>query len=136
MWKIICLPQQNLDLNTEPDFRNTFFFLVIYVQRNQRNEKDQIGTLRLLISLSFAARSLLFLSVPCLVTQSCPTLCDPMDFQPARLLCPWGFSRQEYWSGLTCPPPGDLPNPGIEARSPTLQVDSLPAEPQGKSKSI
>ena len=32
----------------------------------------------------------------------------------ARLLCPWGFSRQGYWSGLSCPPPGDLPNPGIE----------------------
>ena len=37
-----------------------------------------------------------------------------------------GFSRQEYWSGLTSPPPGDLPNPGIEPRSPALQVDSLP----------
>ena len=42
------------------------------------------------------------------------------------------FSRQEYWSGLPCPPPGDLPNPGIKPRSPTLQADSLPAEPQGK----
>ena len=39
-----------------------------------------------------------------------------------------------YWSGLPCPPPGDLPNPGIEPRSPALQVDSLPAEPQGKPK--
>ena len=37
-----------------------------------------------------------------------------------------GFSRQEYWSGLTCPPPGDLPNPGIKPRSPPLQADSLP----------
>ena len=36
-----------------------------------------------------------------------------------------GFSRQEYWSGLLCPPPGDLPNPGIKHRSPALQVDSL-----------
>ena len=42
-----------------------------------------------------------------------------------------GFSRQEYWSGLPFPPPGDLPNPGIEPRSPALQVDSLPAEPPG-----
>ena len=40
-----------------------------------------------------------------------------------------GFSRQEYWSGLSFPSPGDLPNPGIEPRSPTLQVDSLPFEP-------
>ena len=45
-----------------------------------------------------------------------------------------GFSRQVYWSGPPCPPPGDLPNPGIEARSPTLQVDSLPSEPPGKPK--
>ena len=36
---------------------------------------------------------------------------------PAGLLCPWGFSRQEYWSGLPCPPPGDLLNPGIEPTS-------------------
>ena len=43
--------------------------------------------------------------------------------EPARLLCPWGFSRQECWSELPCPPPGDLPNPGMEPRSPTLQVD-------------
>ena len=42
------------------------------------------------------------------------------------------FSRPEYWSGLLCPPPGDLPNPGVEPRFPSLQADSLPAEPQGK----
>ena len=54
--------------------------------------------------------------------------------EPTRLLSPWGFSRQEYWSGLPCPPPGDLPNPGIEPRSPTLQADSLPAEPPGTPK--
>ena len=45
-----------------------------------------------------------------------------------------GFSRQEYWSGLSCPPPGDLPNPGIEPRSATLQVDSLLTEPPGEPK--
>ena len=43
-----------------------------------------------------------------------------------------GFSRQEYWSGLPCPHPGDLPDPGIEPRSLALQVDSLPCEPLGK----
>ena len=43
-----------------------------------------------------------------------------------------GFSRQEYWSALPCHSPGDLPNLGIEPRSPTLQVDSLPSEPPGK----
>ena len=44
------------------------------------------------------------------------------------------FSRPEYWSGEPFPSPGDLGNPGIEPRSPALQVDSLPAEPQGKPK--
>ena len=43
-----------------------------------------------------------------------------------------GFSRQEYWSGLPFPSPGDLPDPGIEPRSPTLQADSLLSEPPGK----
>ena len=40
-----------------------------------------------------------------------------------------GFSRQEYWSGLPFPSPGDLPNPGIEPGSPALQADALPSEP-------
>ena len=44
-----------------------------------------------------------------------------------------GLSRQEYWSGLPFPSPGDLANPGIEPRSPTLQADALPSEPPGKS---
>ena len=43
-----------------------------------------------------------------------------------------GFSRQEYWSGLPFPSPGDLPDPGIESRSPTLQADALTSEPPGK----
>ena len=44
-----------------------------------------------------------------------------------------GFSRQEYQSGLPLPSPEDLPNPGIEPGSPTLQADALPSEPPGKS---
>ena len=44
------------------------------------------------------------------------------------------FSRPEYWNGLPFSSPGDLPNPGIKPRSPTLQVDSLPSEPPGKPK--
>ena len=43
-----------------------------------------------------------------------------------------GFSRQEYWSGLSFPSPGDLPNPGIEPGSPALQADALSSEPPGK----
>ena len=52
---------------------------------------------------------------------------------PTRLLCPWEFSRPEYWSGEPCPPPGDLPAPWIKPRSPPLQADSLPIEPVGNT---
>ena len=45
-----------------------------------------------------------------------------------------GFSRQEYWSGLPFPSPGDLPHLGMEPRSPALQADSLPFEPPGKPR--
>ena len=61
------------------------------------------------------------------VTQSCPTLCDPTDCSP-----PGPLSRQEYWSELPFPSPGDLPDPGIEPWSPALQADSLPIELLGK----
>ena len=63
--------------------------------------------------------------------QMCPTLCDPMD---CSLLAPLSmrFSRQEYWSGLPLPFPGDLPDPGIKPRSLALQPDSLPTKPLAK----
>ena len=48
--------------------------------------------------------------------QSCPTLCDPMDCTCQAPLSV-GFLRQECWSGLLCPPPGDLSNPGVEPMS-------------------
>ena len=44
------------------------------------------------------------------------------------------FSRQEYWSGLPFPSPGDLPDSGIEPKSPALQADALPSEPPSKGK--
>ena len=52
---------------------------------------------------------------------------------------PMGFSRQEYWSGLSFPSPEDLPHPGIEPWSPALQTDTLPSEPpdwKGRSKTV
>ena len=60
-----------------------------------------------------------------------PTLCNPMDYSPQAPLS-MEFSRQEYWSGFPFPSPGDLPNPGIEPGSHTLQADSLPTQPLGK----
>ena len=65
-------------------------------------------------------------SVVVKAAQSCPTLCDLTTIQSM------GFSRPECWSGWPFPSPGGIPNPGIEPRSPTLQVDSLPAETPGK----
>ena len=62
-----------------------------------------------------------------------PTLCDPMDTW-GQVPLSMGFSRQEDWSELPCPPPGDLPKPGVEPKSPTLQADSLSSELPGKPK--
>ena len=56
--------------------------------------------------------------------QLCPALCDTMDYSPPGSLS-MGFSRQEYWSGLPFPPPGALPDPGIELVSPALQAHSF-----------
>ena len=60
------------------------------------------------------------------VAQLCPTPCDPMDYTVHGIL----QARILEW--VAVPTPGDLPNPGIKPRSPTLQADSLPAEPPGK----
>ena len=60
------------------------------------------------------------------------TLCDFMDCNPPGSSV-HGIFRQEYWSGLPFPSPGDLPDPGIEPRSPALEADSLLFEPQGES---
>ena len=69
-----------------------------------------------------------------------PLSCVQLFVTPWTIACQaplsMGFSRQEYWSGLPFPSPGDLPNPGIEPRSPALQADSLPSEPPGKPKGL
>ena len=52
----------------------------------------------------------------CYVTSLCLTLCDPMGCSGQAPLS-MGFSRKEDWSGLPCPPPGDLPDPGTEPKS-------------------
>ena len=68
--------------------------------------------------------------------QLCLTLCDPMDVQVPLST---GFSRQEYLRGLPCPPPGDLPDSGIEPASPAasaLQVDSLPLSHLGSPRHL
>ena len=62
--------------------------------------------------------------------QSCPIL-QPVDRSPVSPMSV-GFYREEYGSGWPFPPPGNLPNPGIEPKSPALQADSLPSESPGK----
>ena len=66
--------------------------------------------------------------VKVLVPQSCPTHCDSTDYSPPGSSV-HGFSTREHWSVLPFPPPEDLPEPGIEPRSPISQADSLPSEP-------
>ena len=68
----------------------------------------------------------------CLVAQSCPTLCDPMDCSPPGSSV-HGISQARILDGLPFPSPGDLPNPGIESMSPVWQADSLPLNHQGSS---
>ena len=74
----------------------------------------------------------IFCAVLCLVTQSCPTLCDPMDCHPPGSSVHGDSPGKNIGLGLPWLSPGDLPNPGIEPRSPALQADSLASEPPGK----
>ena len=71
----------------------------------------------------------------CLVTQSCPTLCNPMDCsQPGS--SDHGILQARILEWVAMPSSGNIPNPGIEPRSPALWVDSLPAEPHKGSPRI
>ena len=68
-------------------------------------------------------------AVLCLVVSCIQLFVTPWTVTTRRAPLSMGLSRQEYCSGLPCPPPGDLPHPGIQPRSPTLQADSLPGKP-------
>ena len=63
---------------------------------------------------------------------SCVQLFASLWTVARQALLPIGFSGQEYWNGLPCPPPKDLPDPGTEPTFLAWQVDSLPTEPTGK----
>ena len=73
--------------------------------------------------------SLFICNVLCLVVSCIQLFVTPWTVTTRRAPLSMGLSRQEYCSGLPCPPPGDLPHPGIQPRSPTLQADSLPGKP-------
>ena len=84
----------------------------------------------------------MYSGVPVLLTWNCHNMltgCESESrsvvsdsLRPQGLYSPMGFSRPEHWSGEPFPSPLDLPNSGIKPRSPALQADALPAEPQGK----
>ena len=67
----------------------------------------------------------------CLVAQSCPTLCNPTDCSPPGSSV-HGILQARILEWAACPPPGILPNPGIEPRSPAMQAVFLPSESPGK----
>ena len=67
-----------------------------------------------------------------LITKLCPTFVTPRDYIACESSLSMEFSKQEYWSGLPFPSPGDLPDPRIEPESPALQADSLLTELRGK----
>ena len=76
-----------------------------------------------------------YINLCMLVTQSCLTLCNPMDCSPPGSSVHEEFSRQEFWSGVPFPPPGDLPDPGVEPGSlvsSSLAGGSFTTEPSGK----
>ena len=72
-----------------------------------------------------------FVIVVVLIARSCPTLFDPMNWSPPGSSV-HGFFRQEYWSGLPCPSPGDLPDSGIKPVLPALAGGFFTTEPPGK----
>ena len=84
----------------------------------------------ILSTLSFSTCSRTIFYILCAqLLKSCPTLCKPVDCIPPDSM---GFSKQEYWSGLPFPPPGDLSKPGIEPASPALAGGFFTTEPPGK----
>ena len=133
-WRVCCLNKIFKDYKYNPTREGIFFFSRL----NFPGKSTGVGchfpfqgiilTQRLNLQFpAFPALAAGFFSIEplgkpllycvlCLITQSCSTL---GNLEPTRLLCSWGFSKQEYWSGLPCPPPRDLPNPGIELRCST-----------------
>ena len=90
---------------------------------------------RYMISCNIYNTPSIIMKVKVLVPQSCPTLCNPMDCSHQAPLS-MVFSRQEYWSGVPFPSPGDLPNSGIEPVRLALAGGFFTADPLGKPLSL
>ena len=97
----------------------------------------QLSQHRLLKSLFFPIEQTWYfcqksINCKCALPLSCVPLFATLSTVVRQAPLSVGLFRQEYWRGLPCPPPEDLPNPGIESRSPALQADSLPSNLPGK----
>ena len=113
------------------------FQKLLHWQVQPRDANSSAGTRRgaALIPVSSLHPVMKLCKVKVSAAQSCPTLAIPWTIaRPFPLST--GFSRQEHWSGMSCPSPGDLPDPGIEPQSLGLQVDSLPSESPGNRLSF
>ena len=115
---VVILISENLDFKTKTLTRDKKGHNLIINKSIQEKEITIINTYRCNIKLVKLLGHVRLFATPWTVAHQAP---------PSM-----GFSRQEYWSGWPFPSPGDLPDPGIEPRSPTLQADALTSEPPGK----
>ena len=109
-------------------YLNAMLLVIKYAHKSYKEQKEYPWTNYLTTPKTLGYNTSLpyCTSSVVLVAQSCLTLCDPMDCSLPGFSM--GFSRQEYWSGLPFPSPGDLPNPATELGAPVLQADSLLSE--------
>ena len=149
--RVLCVIQKRLDPQHTISQRNTkwaadmpppHFSSIQSLSRVKLFGLQQLWTAAHQASLYLTKfRSLLkLMSMESVMLSNHLILCHPLLLPPSpgvwTVACQaslsMGFSRQEYWSGLSFPSSRDLPNPGIKPRSPALQADSLPTELQGK----
>ena len=115
---LFCTPRPNLPVTSDISWLPTFAF-----QSPMMRRTSFLG-----VSSRTSCRSSWKWKWSCSVVSDSLRPHGPYQAPPSV-----GFSRQEYCRGLPFPSPGDLPNPGIEPGSPTLQADALPSDPQGSS---
>ena len=138
-WVMCPLLVPSLTVRMQRYYRTNLYYTSTTMAWRERNAGEASGTKseeglqhkRKKIKSAECHKLLSRLHVWVLATQSCPTVCNPMDCSRETPLS-MGFSRPEYWSGLPCPLPADVSVPGMEPRSPTLQACSLTSEPPGK----
>ena len=111
----------------KPDFQRN----LIGYRKKKNGGKYSVFLGKQAVAVTESFSDLILTSSCAMPSCSVLSLCDPMNCVARQASLSMEFSRQEYWSGLSCPPSGDLPNPGIKPRSPTLHTDSLPFEAPG-----